>query len=92
MASCLYWKNNQWNVCKNLGWLLRHASETKRIIVTTANDRAIIETFDHDDNRQFQTEFASWQVLMGWLDRRRCFRHCSILWNGNLLQLREEKS
>ena len=65
---------------KNLGWLLRHASEAIEIDID--GHVLIVQGVDaHNRRWMYETKFDNEAILHRWI-RRRAFRHCELRsWN-----------
>lgn len=65
------YRNNKWIKVKNLGWLLRHASEVEKIFVYQATEPkwACFMVVDLKDNVRYQTHWADATVCKQWLHR-----------------------
>jgi hypothetical protein len=57
---------------KNLGWLLRHASDVEFISIVRRADSSRWDCDLHvhlTDNREYRTPFASFEICKRWIDR-----------------------
>lgn len=64
------WDGARWKEVKNLGWLLRHASEVESFDVlrgSGGNDALLVATLL--DHRVYATPYASFAVLANFLNR-----------------------
>src|SRR4051812_31888281 len=81
MNATVTWNNNIRPV-KNLGWLRRHAWEVRFIRAekfVRPNERGNVARLVAVllSGKKFECEFASWSVLLAWIDRP-SLSHCQV--------------
>lgn len=82
---------------KNLGWLLRHASEVEAITLEYDRDiygaQTVVMTADLADGiRQYHTAWASEIVLRDWLRAHRIFHDAALHWHIGPVAARAARS